>query len=67
MNALGNQLKSYPMPWRRSMSFINDIQANPSPLFMELVIRRGGDVTNANAVHSFECSSMTYNKLILNI
>jgi len=50
MNALGNQLKSYLMPWRRFMSFINDIQANPSPLFMELVIKRRGDVTNANAM-----------------
>jgi hypothetical protein len=32
------------------MSFIDNIQTNSSPLLMELVIKRGGDVTNANAM-----------------
>jgi hypothetical protein len=32
------------------MSFIDDIQASPSPLLVELVIKRGDDVTNVNAM-----------------
>jgi hypothetical protein len=32
------------------MNFINDIQTSPSPFFVELVIRRGGDVMDANVM-----------------
>jgi hypothetical protein len=39
------------MPWRRCMSFIDDIQINPSSFLVELVVRKGGDVTNANIRH----------------
>jgi hypothetical protein len=38
------------MPWRKCMNFINNIQTNPSPLFMELITIVGGDVKNANAM-----------------
>jgi hypothetical protein len=31
------------------MSFKNDISTSPSPLFVELIIRKGGDVMDANA------------------
>jgi hypothetical protein len=49
--ALGNQSKTYLMPWRRFMNFINDIQTSPSPLLMELIIIRGGDdVMDVNAM-----------------
>ncbi len=32
------------------MNFINNIQASPNLLFMELIIGRGGDVINVNAM-----------------
>jgi hypothetical protein len=32
------------------MSFINNIQTNPSLLFVELIVRKKGDVTDANAM-----------------
>ncbi len=38
--------KTYQTPWKRFMSFVNNIQTNPSLLLVELV-KRGGDVTNA--------------------
>jgi hypothetical protein len=50
MNALGNQWKTYWMPLRRCMSFIDDIQTNPSLLFVELITRKGGDAKDANAM-----------------
>jgi hypothetical protein len=49
MNAFGNQSKPYPMPWKMIMSFIIDIQANQKLFLMELVVRKGGDVMDANA------------------
>jgi hypothetical protein len=49
MNSFGNESRTYQMPWK-SMSFIDDIQTNPSLFFMEFVVRRGGDVTDANAM-----------------
>jgi hypothetical protein len=39
------------MPWRRCMSFIDDIQTSPSLFLVELVIKKGGDVINANIKH----------------
>jgi hypothetical protein len=51
VNALENQLRINQMPWRRCMSFIEDIQISPSPLLVELVVKKGGDVTNANIRH----------------
>jgi hypothetical protein len=39
--------KTYQTPWRRFMSFINNIQTNPSLLLVELIVKKGGDVTNA--------------------
>jgi hypothetical protein len=39
--------KTCKTPWRRFTSFINNIQTNPSLLLVELVVKRGGDVTNA--------------------
>jgi hypothetical protein len=39
------------MLWRKFMSFINDIhEASPSPLFMELISKKGSDVMNVNAM-----------------
>jgi len=32
------------------MNLINNIQTSPSLLLVELVVKRGGDVTNANAM-----------------
>jgi hypothetical protein len=37
----------------RCMNFINDIQTSPSPLLMELITKRGGDVMDANAMEFF--------------
>ncbi len=37
------------MPWKMIMSFIIDIQANQKLFLMELVVRKGGDVMDANA------------------
>jgi hypothetical protein len=39
-------MEIYQTPWRRFTSFINNIQTNPIPLLVELVVKRGGDVTN---------------------
>ncbi len=42
------------------MSFIDDIQTNPSSFFMELVTKRGGDVMDAiefihlNVIHALK-------------
>ncbi len=49
-NALGNPSKTYHMPWKRFMRFINNIQTSPSLLFVELVTRKGGDVMDVNAI-----------------
>ncbi len=49
-NALGNQSKTYLMPWRRFTNFIDDIQASPSSLLVEFVIRKRGDFTDVNAM-----------------
>jgi hypothetical protein len=38
------------MPWRRFTSFVNDIQTSSSLLIVELVVKRGGDVMDANAM-----------------
>jgi hypothetical protein len=38
------------MLWRRLMNFINNIQACPSPFFVELVVKKGSDVMNINAM-----------------
>jgi hypothetical protein len=35
------------------MSFIDDIQTNPSLLLVEFIARKGGDVTNVNIKHHF--------------
>jgi hypothetical protein len=43
-------IKNYQMPWKRFMCFINNIQTTPSSVLMELVARRGGDVTDVNAM-----------------
>ncbi len=32
------------------MSFINAIQISPNPLFVKLVVRKGGDVMDANVM-----------------
>jgi hypothetical protein len=32
------------------MSFIDDIQTSPSMILMEFIVKRGSDVTNANAM-----------------
>jgi hypothetical protein len=48
--ALGNQSKTYLMPWRSFTNFINDIQTSPSPLRVELIIKRGGDVMDVDAM-----------------
>ncbi len=64
ISTLGNQSKIYPTPWRKFTSFINDTQASPSPLFMELVIKRGGDVMEANAmefIHTIVDPSLVLN------
>jgi len=50
----GNQSRTYRMPWRRCMNFIDDIQTSPSLLLVELIIRKGGDVTNANIKYFFK-------------
>jgi hypothetical protein len=49
VSALGNQSKTYLMPWKRFMNFINDIQTSPNLLLMELIIGMGGDVMDVNA------------------
>jgi hypothetical protein len=38
------------MPWRKFMSFIDNIQTNPSPFIVELVVGKEGDVADANAM-----------------
>jgi hypothetical protein len=38
------------MPWRKYMSFINNIQTNPSPFLVEFIAIRGGDVMDANVM-----------------
>jgi hypothetical protein len=49
------------------MNFINDIQINPCPFLVKLVIRRGGDVMDAMPWGSFfECLSMTFIEFVLN-
>ncbi len=50
VNTFVNQWKTYQMPWKGFMNFINDIQTNVNSLLMEFIVRRGGDVTNANAI-----------------
>jgi hypothetical protein len=50
MNALGNQLRTYQMPWKKYMSFIDNIQINPSSLLMEFIVKRGGDVMDVNVM-----------------
>jgi hypothetical protein len=32
------------------MNFIDNIQTNPSPLLMELIVKKGGDVVDANVM-----------------
>jgi hypothetical protein len=49
-NELENQLKTYQIPWKRCMNFINDIQTSPSSFLVEFVVKQGSDVTNANAM-----------------
>jgi hypothetical protein len=39
------------MPWKRCMNFIDDIQTSPIPLFVELIIKKGGDLIDANIRH----------------
>jgi hypothetical protein len=39
------------MPWKRYMSFIDDVQTSPSLLLMELITKWGGDVVDANIKH----------------
>jgi hypothetical protein len=39
------------MPWRRFMSFIDDIQTSLNPLLVKFVITKGGDVINTNIRH----------------
>jgi hypothetical protein len=39
------------MPWKRCMSFNDNIQTSPSPFLVNLVVRRGGDVIDANIRH----------------
>ncbi len=50
VNAFGNQWKTYKMQWRRCMSLIDVIQTRSSLFFVELVARKGGDVTYTNAM-----------------
>ncbi len=51
VKAYGNQSKTYQMSWKKFMNFINYIhETSLSPLLMELVIKRGGDVMNVNAM-----------------
>jgi hypothetical protein len=38
------------MLWKRYIDFIDDTQISPSSFLVELVIKRGGHVTNANAM-----------------
>ncbi len=49
-SALGNLSITYQMPWRRCINFINNIQTSPSPFLVKFVVRKGGDVTDANAM-----------------
>jgi len=49
-SALGNQSKTYQMPWKRCMNFINNNQTSPSPLLVKFITKKRSDVTNANAV-----------------
>ncbi len=39
------------MPWRKCMNFIDDIQKSASLFFVELVIKKGSDLTNASIRH----------------
>jgi hypothetical protein len=48
------------MPWKRCMNFIDDIQTNPSPLLMEFVVRRGGDIMDANAMEFIHLNVHAY-------
>jgi hypothetical protein len=50
VSALGNLSITYQMPWRRCINFIDNIQTNPSPFLVEFVAKKGGDVTDANAM-----------------
>jgi hypothetical protein len=36
-SALGNQSRTYQMPWRRCMNFFDNIQTNPSLFLVELI------------------------------
>jgi hypothetical protein len=38
----------YQRPWRRFTNFINDIQTSTNSLLVELVVKKGSDVTDAN-------------------
>jgi hypothetical protein len=40
MTALGNQSRTYQMPWRRCMNFIDDTQINPSTPLVKFVTRK---------------------------
>jgi hypothetical protein len=51
VNAFGNKSRTYQMPWRICMNFIDNIQINPSLLLVEFVIRKGGDVMDVNIKH----------------
>jgi len=47
--------------------FHNDIQTNPCPFFVKLVIRKGSDVMDVMPWGSFfECSSMTFIEFLPN-
>jgi hypothetical protein len=40
----------YQRPWGMFMSFINDIQIRPSSFLVELIVKKRGDVTDANTM-----------------
>jgi hypothetical protein len=50
-NVLGNSSRTYQMPWRRCMSFIDNIQTIPSLFLVRFVARKGSDVTDVNIRH----------------
>ncbi len=64
-SALRNQSRTYQMPWRRCMNFINDIQTSPSPLLMKFIVKKRGDVIDANAIEFIDLNDHPW--LVINL
>jgi hypothetical protein len=66
-NTFGNQWRTYQMPWRKCMSFINDMQTNLNLFLVEFIVRKWCHICQYHRTHSIEYSSMylTFRQLLI--